>query len=125
MTLPTLDGRQHQVAFMSTAGHYVVQGTAGSGKTVMAIVRAGHLSRSATPNSGPTLLLTHTNSLVKYLRHLADGEADSVTIETYSKFARGYLASLGLMSRNSVAADDASWCLRQAIGEHRTGATAL
>jgi len=121
MPLPTLSGRQHQVAYMTTAGHYVIQGTAGSGKTVMAIVRAGHLARAASPNSGPTLLITHTNSLVTYLRYLADGEVTGVTIETYSKFARGYLSTLGLMSWNSIADDDADLYLKQAIAEKIAG----
>jgi superfamily I DNA/RNA helicase len=102
---------------MSTAGYYVVQGTAGSGKTVMAIVRAGHLVRSATMNGGPTLLITHTNSLVTYLRHLADGEAQGVVIETYAKFARGYLAGRGRMGWNSIAGDEADIFVKLAIAE--------
>ena len=102
MPLPPLDGRQHAVAYMSAAGHYVVQGTAGSGKTVMAVVRAAHLVNLATPNNGSTLLLTHDNSLVKYIRRLTSGLTDEVVVETYHKFARGYLASMGLMRRNCI-----------------------
>jgi superfamily I DNA/RNA helicase len=109
--LPDLDGRQHHVAFLKSTGHQVVQGTAGSGKTVMAILRAGYLARAGTENSGKTLLVTHTNALVKYLRHLAEGEVTDVTIETYSKFARGYLSALGLIGYNSIAKESRTYRL--------------
>jgi hypothetical protein len=54
----------------------------------MAIHRAAHLADARTQNGGPTLLLTYNNSLVTYLRHLAN-QLHGVTIETYGKFARG------------------------------------
>ena len=39
-------------------GHNVVLGTAGSGKTLIAILRAAHLANPALPEHGPTLLVT-------------------------------------------------------------------
>lgn len=102
MNLPTPQGHQRDVAYLAARGHQVVLGTAGTGKTVMAIHRAAHLADGCTQNSGSTLLLTYTNSLVTYLRHLAD-KLPGVTIETYGKFARGYLAAQGRMGYNHIA----------------------
>jgi superfamily I DNA/RNA helicase len=106
VALPTPIGRQHHVVYMPATGHQVVLGTAGTGKTVMAIHRAVHLASPSTPGHGRVLLLTFTNSLVAYLAHLADGHRESITVETYHKFARGYLASQGLMGFNSIADAD-------------------
>lgn len=119
MPLPKLDGEQHKVVYLETHGHHLIQGTAGSGKSVMAILRAGYLTRELTPNHGPTLLLTHDNSLVNYLRYLAEGRADAVTVETYHRFARGYLNGLGLMGYGRIAGDDADTYLTAAIAEVR------
>ena len=91
--------------YLAARGHLVVLGTAGTGKTVMAIHRAAHLADQRTENSGPTLLLTYNNSLVTYLRHLADG-LRGVTVETYAKFGRGYLCSRGQMGPNQIAGPD-------------------
>jgi superfamily I DNA/RNA helicase len=100
--LPTPQGHQRDVVYLAARGHLVVLGTAGTGKTVMAIHRAAHLADPRTQNFGPTLLLTYNKSLVTYLRHLAD-EYPGVTIETYGTFARGYLASRDRMGYNQIA----------------------
>ncbi|MEU3767168.1 3'-5' exonuclease [Amycolatopsis keratiniphila] len=105
MGLPIPQGRQRDVVYLAGEGHQVVLGTAGTGKTVMAIHRAAHLADNRTRNSGPTLLLTYNNSLVTYLRHLGD-KLPGVTIETYGKFARGYLASQNKMGYNQIAGPD-------------------
>ncbi|MGH3780481.1 MAG: UvrD-helicase domain-containing protein [Pseudonocardiaceae bacterium] len=102
MGLPTPQGHQRDVVYLAACGHQVVLGTAGTGKTVMAIHRAAHLADPRTQNYGSTLLLTYNNSLVTYLRHLAD-QLPGVTIETYGRFARGYLASQGRMGYNQIA----------------------
>ncbi len=115
MTLPQLDGRQHEVVYLAASGHSLIHGTAGSGKTVMAILRSAALAAATTKNCGPTLLLTHDNSLVKYLRYMAEGEAAGVVIETYHRFARGYLNSRGLMSHDCIS-DDMERDVRIAIG---------
>ncbi|MQA35808.1 3'-5' exonuclease [Modestobacter roseus] len=99
MPLPVPEGRQSDVVYLPAEGHQVVLGTAGTGKTVMAIHRAAHLADPATQNNGPTLLLTHNNALVHYLRHIAAEHADRIQIEVYGRFARGYLSSLDLMPR--------------------------
>jgi superfamily I DNA/RNA helicase len=105
MGLPTPRGHQRDVVYLTARGHVVVLGTAGTGKTVMAIHRAAHLADVRTQNAGPTLLLTYNNSLVTYLRHLAD-QLPGVTVETYGKFARGYLAARGRMGYNQIAGPD-------------------
>jgi superfamily I DNA/RNA helicase len=102
MSLPTPQGRQHDVVYMTGHGHHVILGTAGTGKTVMAIHRAAHLADPRTQNNGPTLLLTYTNSLVAYLRHFA-GDLHGVTVETYGRFGRGYLAARDRMGYRQIA----------------------
>lgn len=106
MPLPSLSGRQHEVVYLEPEGHSLIHGAAGSGKSLMAILRAASLVDGATQNSGPTLLLTHDNSLVKYLRYLAKGASlGNIVIETYHKFARGYLGSRGLMDYDCVSSE--------------------
>lgn len=105
MGLPRPQGHQRDVVYLASQGHHVVLGTAGTGKTVMAIHRAAHLADARTQNAGRTLLLTYNNSLVAYLRHLAS-PLPGVTIETYGKFARGYLAGQGRMGYNQIADPD-------------------
>lgn len=102
MPLPVPIGRQFDVVHLPATGHLVVLGTAGSGKTTMALHRAASLADPATMNSGPTLLLTYNRSLRTYLNHLATDLGD-VQVETYAQFARGYLASQGRMSTGAIA----------------------
>ncbi len=97
MALPAPKGRQSAVVYMPAAGHQVILGTAGTGKTVMAMLRALHLASASTPNAGRVLLVTYNNALVTYLRHMRGGPANGVTVETYGRFARGFLHSRGLM----------------------------
>jgi DNA helicase IV len=97
VTLPRPRGRQGDVIYLRATGHTVVLGTAGTGKTVMAMLRAHHLASPSTPGHGPVLLVTYNNTLVTYLRSLQDGTPANITVETYGKFARGYLNSRGQM----------------------------
>lgn len=104
--LPAPRGNQHKVIFLSADQHHVVLGTAGTGKSTMAMLRADRLARTTTPNHGPVLVVTYNNTLVTYLRYLAPEAQRSITIETYGKFARGYLASIGKMGYNQIAGPD-------------------
>jgi superfamily I DNA/RNA helicase len=97
VSLPQPKGRQSDVIYLPGIGHQVVLGTAGTGKTTMAMLRAEHLAAPETRNSGRVLLVTYNNALVTYLRHLRPEAAANITIETYGLFARGYLNSVGLM----------------------------
>src|SRR6266478_1268661 len=103
MPLPQPIGRQKEVLYLPAQGHIAILGTAGSGKTTLAILRAAYLADRATDHSGPTLLVTFNRALVTYLRHLASRELQNVIVEHYHKFVRGYLNSRGKMGNNVIA----------------------
>ena len=104
--LPMPVGKQLDVVHLATNQHNVVLGTAGTGKTTMAIHRAVHLAHPATSNHGRVLLVTFNNALVKYLRFLHP-PGPHITVETYGLFARGYLNSRGRMPPwNGIAQSD-------------------
>lgn len=102
MPLPIPVERQREVVCLPAAGHQVILGTAGSGKTTMAILRSSYLSDPDLPRNGRTLLLTYNKALCSYIRALASSELRNVTVEHYHKFARGYLASRGKMRNNAI-----------------------
>lgn len=102
MPLPTPKGRQREVLVLSAQGHHVVLGTAGSGKTTLAILRAAYLSDKTTDHNGRTLLVTFNRSLVAYMRYFQDVDVPNVKVENYHTFARGYLAKRGLLGFNSI-----------------------
>jgi superfamily I DNA/RNA helicase len=110
MPLPEPIGVQKEVVALEPRGHVVVLGTAGSGKTTMAVHRAALVSDPRVPNNGPTLLLTFNRSLLRYLKYLVPTEiAARLTIENYHKFARGYLHSRDLMGGwSTIVPDDAA-----------------
>jgi RecA/RadA recombinase len=87
--LPPPIGRQSDVVFMEPSGSLVVLGTAGSGKSLMAMHRAARLSDPDTTGSGPTLLITYNKALVDYLRRWARGIVDRVHVDNFSRWARG------------------------------------
>ena len=106
MALPNPIGRQREVVYLPSQGHQVVLGTAGSGKTSMAVLRAALLSNGAFPGSGRTLLVTFNRTLSSYIRFLAADVLRDVTVENFHRFARGYLSSLGYMSSTSILPAD-------------------
>lgn len=108
MALPAPIGRQKEVLYLPAEGHVVVLGTAGSGKTTLAILRAAYLANPQTDHYGKTLLVTFNRALVSYLRYLQDRQLTEVLVENYHKFARGYLASRGKMSPNAICNPDRS-----------------
>jgi len=102
MALPTPVGKQKEVLVLPAEGHFVVLGTAGSGKTTLAILRAAYLADPSTDHHGRTLLVTFNRALVAHLRHLQERELDDVTVENYHTFARGYLHFRGKMARDGI-----------------------
>jgi superfamily I DNA/RNA helicase len=102
VSLPIPIGRQRDVLYLPTEGHFVVLGTAGSGKTTLAILRSAYLGNPGTAGGGKTLLVTFNRALVAYLKHLHDPTLMNVVVENYHKFARGYLASRGKIGRNTI-----------------------
>jgi len=105
MSLLTPRGRQKEVLYLPAKGHLAVLGTAGSGKTTLAILRAAYLANPGTDHHGKTLLVTFNNTLVFYLKRLQDRQLADVVIENYHKFARGYLAFRRKLSGNSILSD--------------------
>jgi superfamily I DNA/RNA helicase len=117
-------GRQKEVLALPAVGHTVVLGTAGSGKTTLAIHRALYLANLDTEHGGRTLLVTFNRCLVAYLEALG-GSVVRVDVRNYHKFARGYLAHRGKMSWNTICDGDlmTTYC-KQAIREIKaTGAS--
>jgi superfamily I DNA/RNA helicase len=104
--LPTPRGRQREVLYLPPAGHTAVLGTAGSGKTTLAILRSAYLADRSTTHHGPTLLLTFNNALIAYLKSLVPAFYPDLTVETYHKFARGYLSFRGKMRRHSICSPE-------------------
>jgi superfamily I DNA/RNA helicase len=103
--LPKPIKKQREVLYMPAKGHCAVLGTAGSGKTTLALYRAAYLSDSEMPHGGRTLLLTFNKALVTYLKYLKPDELRNVQIENYHTFARGYLNARGKMSYNYICSD--------------------
>ena len=104
--LPRPLKKQREVLYMPSKGHAVVLGTAGSGKTTLALYRAAYLSDSSMQHTGNTLLLTFNKTLVTYLKFLKPSELQNVQVETYHTFARGYLNSRGKMSWDCICEPD-------------------
>ena len=89
-------GKQVEVLGIKGKGHFVVLGTAGSGKTTIALLRAINLAN--LPGNDRVLLVTFNRALVEYMKGIED-ISGRLTVENYHKFARGYLASRGKMPR--------------------------
>ena len=106
MSLPSPIERQKEVLYLPAKGHTVVLGTAGSGKTTLAILRSAYLSDPQTDHCGKTLLVTFNRALVAYLKYLHDHKLANVVVANYHKFARGYLARRGKVSAGSICDPD-------------------
>jgi superfamily I DNA/RNA helicase len=116
MALPLPVGRQKEVLRLPAQGHFAVLGTAGSGKTTLAILRSAHLADPQTNHGGRTLLVTFNRALVAYLKHLRDRDLGQVVVENYHTFARGYLASRQKMTHDGICSpDQRKRLIRQAI----------
>ena len=97
-------GKQVEVLGIKGKGHFVVLGTAGSGKTTIALLRAINLANM--PGDDRVLLVTFNRALVEYMKGI-ENISGRLTVENYHKFARGYLASRGEMPRyNGIAEND-------------------
>ena len=67
----------------------IVLGTAGSGKTTIALLRARHLANLQGNNQ--VLLVTFNKALVTYMKGMSNSTSSKLTVENYHTFARGYL----------------------------------
>lgn len=106
MSLPKPIGRQKEVLYLPARGHIAVLGTAGSGKTVLAILRATYLANRKTDHHGKTLLVTFNLAFVSYLKHLQEYSIADVVVENYHKFARGYLSYRNKKSSEDIVKQD-------------------
>lgn len=104
--LPQPVGRQKEVLVLPACGHHVVLGSAGSGKTTLAIHRSVYLANPNTEHYGCTLLVTFNRCLVAYLKSLAAEFLHNVVVENYHRFARGYLNSVGKISYDCICGPD-------------------
>lgn len=102
MPLPIPVGKQKEVLCLPEKGHYIILGTAGSGKTTLAIHRASFLSQLTTLDGQKVLLVTFNKSLVTYLKSISDRTLRKVDVLNYHKFARGYLANRGMLGWNDI-----------------------
>jgi len=93
----TPKGKQEEVMALPAKGHIVVLGTAGSGKTTIALLRAFHLAN--LPDSPNVLLVTFNGALVEYMRGISNFRTGNLVVESYHKFARGYLNYRAKMPR--------------------------
>lgn len=89
------EGKQKEVLALPATGHIVVLGTAGSGKTTMALFRAIGLAN--LPSRPNVLVVTFNGALIQYMSAITNRSLRNLRIETYHKFARGYLNSVGKM----------------------------
>lgn len=124
--LPRPVGRQKEVLYLPAQGNTVVLGTAGSGKTTLAILRSLYLSDPSTAHGGRTLLVTFNRCLVTYMQHLAGELRRPVDVRNYHRFARGYLSSRNKLGDHTIGRsedrlrfiDDAVKAARKAGAPH-------
>lgn len=83
MAFPVPVERQREVVCLPAKGPQVILGTAGSGKTTMAILRAAQLADPELPEYGPVLLLTFNKALGGYIRKISEGRLKNVKVEHY------------------------------------------
>lgn len=123
-SLPCPVGRQREVLYLPEQGCIVVLGTAGSGKTLLAMLRALYLSDAGTDHHGPTLLVTFSRCLVTYMKARLEIGQSPITVETYHRFARGYLNERGEMSEDAICGpDERRDCVETALNSIRTAGT--
>ena len=109
------EGKQNEVMALPAKGHIVVLGTAGSGKTTIALLRARHLA--SLPGNPEVLLVTFNGALVEYMHGISDSLPRNLTIEKYHEFARGYLNCKGKMpcSNGILGPTEKKKCIEEAV----------
>ncbi|MGQ4068213.1 UvrD-helicase domain-containing protein [Enterococcus mundtii] len=100
MGLPKPEGKQVDVLYLSDEDNIVVLGTAGSGKTTIALVRAVNMAKNYPDDI--VLILTYNRTLIKYMEFILEDSPKNLLIQNYHKLARGYLNSRGKMETNAI-----------------------
>ncbi len=106
MKLPAPKGRQQEVVYLPDQGHTVILGTAGSGKTSMAMLRAIHLQKNHCDANEKTLLLTYNKMLMSYMRSFDEFQNNDFQLRTYFKIAYQVLSSNNILSTNGFLDPD-------------------
>lgn len=91
-------GKQFEIIDLPLEGHNVVLGSAGSGKSTCALIRANTI---AEVKNERVLLLTYNNSLVNYMNNIGIKNSN-ITVTTYHKFVTGYLRKNGILKTNGI-----------------------
>src|SRR5262245_61248234 len=109
MSFPVPQGRQREVVYLPEYGHTVVLGTAGSGKTTMAILRANYLAELSQNGTDRVLVVNLNKALRNYLHTKARTQPilQRIEVPNYPHFARGYPPREGFMRQNAIADFDA------------------
>lgn len=92
--------KQIEVLALKTQGYCVVLGTAGSGKTTIAVLRAKFLANRFKDQK--ILFVTFNKALIAFLIETYETLPKNVHVVNYHKFARGYLNSLGKMKGRMI-----------------------
>lgn len=116
MDLSKLKGNQTKVLYLEPNKHNVVLGVAGSGKTLVAILRAKYLANLVKEKNERVLLTTYNTTLAKYFSLLEEEIPENLDICIYHKYARGYLKSIGKMHSNCIL-NQKNFLIEQAINE--------
>jgi superfamily I DNA/RNA helicase len=116
-SLPAPVGAQADVVALRPSGHSVILGTAGSGKTTMAMLRALVLADPRTEHAGRTLLVTFNKSLLAFLRYVIPDSMAGLEVRNYHKYARGYLNARGKMGYNDILDDGRVTLIGRALVE--------
>lgn len=106
MSIPKPKGLQKEVLALTPEGHTVVLGTAGSGKTTLAILRSQFLAKAHCNANERVLLVTFNKALVTYLNSITANELTNVDVRNYHRFSRGYLSSRKKIGYNDIASND-------------------
>ena len=87
--LPQPVDRQKEVPVLPAEGHHVVFGTAGSGKTTLAIYRAIYLADRNTVHRGQTILLTYNRCLVAFHGKALPGPSRAISMPRITIVCQG------------------------------------
>ena len=95
--MKVMDLQQEQLARSLGAGHRVVHGVAGSGKTMILGYRAEYLARLVAPGAKPVLVLCFNEPLGAALsaNFASRGLADRVQVRHFHRWARQQLVTFG------------------------------
>ena len=96
-------GKQNEVLALPPKGHIIVLGTAGSGKTTIALLRAKYLS--TLHKNDKVLLVAFNNALMEYMRSILHTIPENLIIKNYHKVAYQYLHARGKWPRGTKIAD--------------------